>query len=88
MTGSLVAYDKTKKATADILNLLDPEDKVWSKDRKNEVAGDLGDIGLHFDSELYHIRKSFENATKLDGSLYPKQPTHSHDHLHDHLHDL
>lgn len=88
LTGSLVAYDQSKKATSDILNFIDSEHKIWSKDRKNEVACHVGDMGLHFDSELYHIRKAFENATKLDGSLYPKQPTHSHDHLHDHLHDL
>jgi len=72
LTGSLVAYDQSKKATSDILNLLDPEDKVWSKNRKHEVTGDLGDIGLHLDSTFYHLKKAFEKATKFDGSSYPK----------------
>jgi len=70
LTRSLIANDKAKKATLEILKYLDPEDKIWSRDRKNKVALQVGAMGYHIDSELYNITKAFESAIKLDGSLY------------------
>ena len=72
LTRSLIAYDKSRQATSVILNFIDSEHKIWSKNRKNEVSDHVGAMGYHFDSELYNITKAFESATVLDGSLYSK----------------
>ena len=60
LTGSLVAYDQTRKAAKGILNFIDSEYKIWSKEKQDEVASSLGDIASNIDSTGHNFKKAVE----------------------------
>jgi len=70
----LVAHDQTKKAASSILNFIDSEYKIWSKEKQDEVASNLGDIAYNIDSIGRNFKKAGENAFNLDGSSFKTKP--------------
>lgn len=72
LTGSIVANDKAKIATLEILNLLDPDHKLWSCQKKDEVTNDFGDIAGSIESILFLFPHSINQALAFDGSSFKK----------------
>lgn len=61
---SWLTYDRINLATSNILNLIDPEDKIWPSDIKLSVSNYFGNVGCALNNIKSNIDKALTQAFK------------------------
>jgi hypothetical protein len=62
---SLVTYDRIKLAISDILNIVDPGNKIWSTDTKLGVSKNVGKVGCALDNIKSYIAQGLTQALTI-----------------------
>lgn len=62
---SWLTYDRINLATSNILNLIDPGNKIWSQGTKLSVANNFGNIGCALENIKSNIDKGLSQALTI-----------------------
>ena len=57
-----LSYDKINLAISDILNRVDPENKIWSSEIKKSVSGNFGNVGCALENIRFNIATGLTQA--------------------------